>query len=100
MPFDNLDAELLNTFGTAGSYTPAGGRTVYTQILIEEQADPFAGADFDGRYQEQRREAFILATAAPNPKRGDALKVGAVTYQVDEVVRDDGLLVRLSVRVI
>lgn len=98
MPFSNLDAELLNTFGAAGSYTLQGGSAVATQILIEEEIDPFGGAGFETRTQETGKVAFVLASVATDPKRGDTLTVGTTTYLVREVLNDDGLLVKLSVR--
>ena len=97
--FEQLDAELLNAFGQSGSYTPAGGSKIATRVLIEEQEQPFGGS-FDTRYQESERVAFVLATVAGNAKKGDGLMAGATAYNVREVLSNDGLLVKLSVRAI
>lgn len=101
MAFNNLDAELLSAFGEPGWYTPAGAtRSRDAQVLIEVEEAPFSGMDFDSRHPSSQRVAYLLSAVAPAAARGDALTVEGVTYEVDEVLQDDGRLLKLSVRTV
>ena len=99
MFFTGIDAELLDVFGEPGTYKAGAAAPVTAQVLIEEAAGLAGEAVFDTRHADTDLTAALLATVAPDAKRGDLITTDAGgSYTITEKLSDDGLLVRVAIR--
>ncbi len=91
---------LRRVFGDNATYTPA-----YTPPAEPAPVTTWAilttEAAFVGQYGErveQRLAAELPKAAVGIPQPGDTLAIGANSYRVDQVITDDGFMVKVAIR--
>ena len=86
---------LQKYMGDPATYTPAGGSPVSTWAMLGYEPAPF------GQYvgiTEIHRSAELPAADVPDPQPGDVLVVKGLTYRIDQLISNDGLLVKVAIR--
>lgn len=92
-----LNAACFAEFGEAATYTPSGGGALAMRVIVDRTFD-FAPGGLESSVIERRTVLNIKKSDVATPGRGDICVIGATTYTVDQVIDDDGAIVKAVVR--
>ena len=84
----------FRSIATAGTYT-SGIVSVPAYILIERRAESIS---FESSAIERRHYAHMLIDEVGYPDRGDTVTVSGSTYELQDVLYDDGVVIRMSAK--
>lgn len=87
---------VINRIGDAAVYHPAAGGSITTSVIVDRDIEAVGG--FDSKVREHKAEITVRLDQVTNPKRGDTVTVGGVTWTVDAEIRNDGIVAVLAVR--
>lgn len=84
----------FRALATYGTYT-ANSVSVPAYILIERRAE---SVSFESSAIERRHYAHMLIDEVGYPDRGDTVTVSGSTYELQDVLYDDGVVIRMSAK--
>lgn len=88
---------LFDALGQPVEYHRDGGVISSIQAIIDKDVEFWPGG-FEAVVAERRIEISILKGDVDKPKRGEMVVASDVTYQVEDVLFDDGVEVRVSAK--
>ena len=98
MSFNTLDqsmsASCIDVFGESVEYH-ANGVVSYVKAVIDKDRDVIG---YETGVSERRTEMRFLSSTVPHIKRGDLVIYDDTDYEIQDVIEDDGTLIRVTVR--
>ena len=86
----------MQVLGETVTYTPSGGDPVSLNAIVDYNVTPVEG--LYGEVGERRNEITLRKTDVSGANRGDAVMVNAVAYTLQDLIEDDGIVERWSLR--
>jgi len=91
--------QLKHAGGAQVTYTRKGGAViadpVWALVIKDLERDRH---DLDVVVLERLHVADLLSTEVGKPRRGDSFVVGATTWEVDDVLMDNGYIVQVAIK--
>lgn len=85
------------TLGEAASYHKSTGVVSTVQVIVDRNIEVFPGG-FDSNAAERRTEISIQKADAPLIQRGEKIVTSSDAWEVKDILEDDGIEVRVSVK--
>lgn len=89
-------AAIFSHLGEAATYRHQNGEVVSTDVIRDP--DVLIVGPFESDSAERRTEIEMLRADVGVPLRGDVIVIGEANYEVQDLLDDDGMVVRVTVK--
>ena len=90
------DARIINRLGDDVTYTPTGKLPVTIKAIIYPHSQRIGAESYIPEFQTEIE--FMKLAISALPQRDDRIRVNTLTYKVDSITNDDGVFIRVAVR--